>query len=1094
MIRYPDDASVYIGGFFSVYLTGPNGCSSTVDPYSIQEFEAVRWIIDKLNNNAFLKGGHKIGIHAFKTCGIPEIAVSKALELSQAYSNTSQIPLVFAMLSPTDSSETKAVSRVFSSLPEQDRLLMLGYGATSSKLGDQSIYKNFFRIIPPGDIQVQVMLQLMLELKWNYVAIIYEDVDYGGDTARLLRTMANEKGVCIPVYHSFTRVHYTENFTSFIYAVLDFKISGIVYIGSGSFIKKLFEKFTTIIDDLDIEFIVSGSNKLLPTYFHRLEKESFPMAKGALVTSIPKIHIQEFDDYWKGIKASMFARSWLNITKQSDFDNLEQSVYVSYAIKAVLLLANLFKKLQMEICTNDTFCSQLLELPKQRYIDEMEVMDMNLTDTFPFTLQMFQNSSSKKMTFTPSREIDYNSEPSDTIYEVYNYQQCNGVEDCRFMKVGSFKDQKLQLNRSAIRSYPLDGNANPYDVASIAQCPQDPVCSVCVPSDLPDRVLFLKGDWYVVAVVPIYQRKDGYHFKCSKEIRVSLGNDIAESIKFAIENINIELSSLTGKNSTVGLIVINGCESELVIKDKMFRLHKGTYKLRPGILSSEINHRILGYVGGLSSSMSTAIAEVLTKLGYVQVSYASTSPFLSDKTLYPYFLRIPTADDQQAQVIIDIVTSLESTIIQVLYTNGSYGEGGLSALQKLGTTKGVCIIPNEITVTEDYTVFNGLLAKLRQTPQAKLVVTFVRSHLIQPVITSVIQKMQTNEFIFIGSETWGGRESMFLERNRAKLHGSLTISLDLPPVPQFTSYLSEQNINDPSNPWHRYFWEKRGNCIFPGSFQRSGKLDNNDKTMECNLTTLAQPPHDPWIPFAVAATKALVSGVKQVMLSKICNSSMTTCAERNPHLIAKNMKTKVKLDLYGNGTATRIFDDTGNGVVEYQILHITMDSSSGMTQYKQIGSWSKTQGMKFNKGYLHFPLKKYKSLCLTDHECSKCIRPNEADDKVTGSTSWMVYTLIGFGCLLLLCFLVIVILCYRIRHMIQREGEYMDVINIHTSVKNKVSNVSNKSDIYLTAKSSLGIEPYKKEEDRPPNPCLLLPKEQIITVESNKHGTQLSQL
>ncbi|XP_050416899.2 metabotropic glutamate receptor 1 [Patella vulgata] len=722
----------------------------------------------------------------------------------------------------------------------------------------------------------------------------------------------------------------------------------------------------------------------------------------------------------------------------------------------------------------------------------MDELDMNLTETFPFTLQMFQNISSKKITFTSNREIDYNSEPSDTIYEVYNYQQCNGLADCRFIKVGSFKDQKLQLNRSAVHSYPLDGNANPYDVASAARCPEDPICSVCVPSNLPDRVLFVKGDWYVVAVVPIYQRKDDNQFTCSKEIRDSLGNDIAESIKFAIDKINIELSSLTGKNSSVGLIVINGCESELVIKDKMFSLHKGTYKLRPGFPSSEINNRILGYVGGLSSSMSTAIAEVLTKLGYVQVSYASTSPFLSDKTLYPYFLRIPTADDQQAQVIMDIVTSLGSTIIQVLYTNGSYGEGGLSALQKLGKTKGVCIIPNEIAVTEDYTVFNGLLANLRQIPQAKLVVTFVRSHLIQPVIASVIQKMKTNEFIFIGSETWGGRESMFLERNRAKLHGSLTISLDLPPVRQFTSYLSEQNINDLSNPWHRYFWEKRGNCIFPGSFQRSGNFDNNEKTRECNLTILAQPPHDPWIPFAVAATKALVSGVKQVILSKICNSSKTTCAARNPHLLAKNMKTEVKLDLYGNGTKTRVFDDTGDGVVEYQILHITTDSSSGRTQYTQIGSWSKIQGMEFNKGYLHFPLKKYKSLCLTDYECSKCIRSKEPDEKATGSTTWMVYTLIGFGCLLLLCFLVIVILCYRIRHMIQRECEYMDVINIHSSVKNKVSNVSNKSDIYLTAKSSFGIEPYNKEEDSPPNPCLSLPEQQTITVETNKHTTRLS--
>ena len=61
-----------------------------------------------------------------------------------------------AVIGPDFSSEAEALSRLLSSFPEKYRLLQLGYAPTSASLKDKATFRNFFRTIPPDNIQVQV--------------------------------------------------------------------------------------------------------------------------------------------------------------------------------------------------------------------------------------------------------------------------------------------------------------------------------------------------------------------------------------------------------------------------------------------------------------------------------------------------------------------------------------------------------------------------------------------------------------------------------------------------------------------------------------------------------------------------------------------------------------------------------------------------------------------------------------------------------------------------------------------------------------------------------------------------------------------------
>ena len=74
---------------------------------------------------------------------------------------------------------------------------------------------------------------------------------------------------------------------------------------------------------------------------------------------------------------------------------------------------------------------------------------------------------------------------------------------------------------------------------------------------------------------------------------------------------------------------------------------------------------------------------ILVSLQIPQVSYASTSPELSDKPRYDYFLRVVPPDTYQAQAMLDIVTALGWKYVSTVASAGNYGEDGISAFRNL---------------------------------------------------------------------------------------------------------------------------------------------------------------------------------------------------------------------------------------------------------------------------------------------------------------------------------------------------------------------------------------------------------------------------
>ena len=72
-----------------------------------------------------------------------------------------------------------------------------------------------------------------------------------------------------------------------------------------------------------------------------------------------------------------------------------------------------------------------------------------------------------------------------------------------------------------------------------------------------------------------------------------------------------------------------------------------------------------------------------------QISYASTSIDLSDKSRYEYFSRVVPPDSYQAQAMIDIVRYFNWNYVITIQDEGNYGDKGIGAFKDKALLSGI---------------------------------------------------------------------------------------------------------------------------------------------------------------------------------------------------------------------------------------------------------------------------------------------------------------------------------------------------------------------------------------------------------------------
>ena len=92
---------------------------------------------------------------------------------------------------------------------------------------------------------------------------------------------------------------------------------------------------------------------------------------------------------------------------------------------------------------------------------------------------------------------------------------------------------------------------------------------------MPSEIIFKRGDVYVGAIVPVYDKNVNDPLKCGG-IRKANGWEIVEGIRFAVETANEKLGSFTNffGSKKIGYVILNSCNQPLLIQSKLLKLFK----------------------------------------------------------------------------------------------------------------------------------------------------------------------------------------------------------------------------------------------------------------------------------------------------------------------------------------------------------------------------------------------------------------------------------------------------------------------------------------------------------------------------------------
>lgn len=146
----------------------------------------------------------------------------------------------------------------------------------------------------------------------------------------------------------------------------------------------------------------------------------------------------------------------------------------------------------------------------------------------------------------------------------------------------------------------------------------------------------------------------------------------AKAFEFAIDQINKREDLLP--NITVGFVQLDDCFNELMALEVGIYLMNNEYDVsllshdryhKPTTVGNSLFSTIVGVLGPMSSGMSIPVSQYLGTFHVPAIALYATANELSDKTKYPYFMRLVPPDFSEEKVIIEVDNFLTTFIHQL---------------------------------------------------------------------------------------------------------------------------------------------------------------------------------------------------------------------------------------------------------------------------------------------------------------------------------------------------------------------------------------------------------------------------------------------
>uniref|UniRef100_A0AAY4E302 Metabotropic glutamate receptor 3 n=1 Tax=Denticeps clupeoides TaxID=299321 RepID=A0AAY4E302_9TELE len=484
------------------------------------------------------------------------------------------------------------------------------------------------------------------------------------------------------------------------------------------------------------------------------------------------------------------------------------------------------------------------------------------------------------------------------------------------------------------------------------------------------REIIIKGDLVIGGLFPVHEKGEGSK-DCGK-INEERGIQRLEAMLMALDEINQDDHILPGV--TLGARILDTCSKDTYaleqslefVRASLTKVHEtgficpdGTTPQKDDLLA------ISGVIGGSYSDVSIQVANLLRLFQIPQISYASTSAKLSDKTRYDYFARTVPPDFYQAKAIAEILRYFNWTYVSTVASEGDYGETGIDAFQQEARALQICIATSvKVSRSMNRLNYETVIRSLQQKANAKVVILFTRSEDARELLVAAAR--MNVSFVWVASDGWGAQESV-VQGSEVAANGAFTIELASYSIRGFADYFTKLTPHtNLRNPWFQEFWEHRFGCRHtePGCAQKSlreGSFRHESKIM-----------------FVVNAVYAMAHALHN-MRQAVCPNSTGVCDAMKPGNGKRFyrefiLKTKFNAPFAETENVVR-FTSTGDSLGRYNIFHYHQED--GKYVYRKVGYWAQNL-------FLNTSQVLWAGGVVPTSQCSDPCQPNEAKSMQPG--------------------------------------------------------------------------------------------------------------
>ncbi|KAI1905487.1 hypothetical protein AGOR_G00016710 [Albula goreensis] len=487
----------------------------------------------------------------------------------------------------------------------------------------------------------------------------------------------------------------------------------------------------------------------------------------------------------------------------------------------------------------------------------------------------------------------------------------------------------------------------------------------------------IDGDLVLGGLFPVHEKGAGMD-ECGR-INEDRGIQRLEAMLFAIDQINADPLLLPGV--ALGAHILDTCSRDTYaleqslefVRASLTKVDDTEYICPDGSYALQDNSplAIAGVIGGSYSSVSIQVANLLRLFQIPQISYASTSAKLSDKSRYDYFARTVPPDFYQAKAMAEILRFFNWTYVSTVASEGDYGETGIEAFEQEARLRNICIATSEkVGRSNAKKSYDAVVRQLLQKPNARVAVLFMRSDDARELLAAA--NRLNASLTWIASDGWGAQESI-VKGNENAADGAVTLELAAYPIAEFNHYFQKLSPkNNRRNPWYKDFWEQKFQCMLGGGDSEKDRApcESHLAVDESNFEPESK------IMFVVNAVYAMAHALHRMQRTLCANTTQLCDAMKaldgrqlyRDYLL--NINFKAPFSPPGVDSVVK-FDPYGDGMGRYNIFNYQR-RAGGRYAYVQVGEWA--ESLTLNSDLIRWPRD---ALAPPTSQCSDPCAPNE---------------------------------------------------------------------------------------------------------------------